>query len=748
MSWTIRSIAAANICLLLCLGFGCAQNYGDLRLIQRGRTSTSFSAGRLEIFINSTWGSVCADNFNKTDADVACRQLGYEGAVSTDTSFHTPYGRGLDGPVWLDEVNCSEDLLHLLSCANDGVGEHDCDHFSDVAVVCIDQLRPAVPQPMDVRLRDGAFPSEGRVEVYCSGQWEAVCNQLDFQQAEADAVCRELGYTEAVGFDADVSTTDLQVSQWQGQLSCENETGGIASCGECSDSDFSNIDDSLPGCSAVTVRCAHTVSYGSLRLVQGTEAVDADATNGRLEIFQNGEWGTVCSDTFTFKAANISCQELGFLRALRFQDSVDVGFGVGSDSDAQTGFECAEDDQRLIQCSMVSESDDFCTHNQDVAVFCTNAHPVTPPPGTEPPEERSTLPTTTLVGILVGCFLALLLFCVGLGVFSAHFCLVPYSVKKERHSLYFVEREREGSAEAETRFDTKLESNPMDSLGKNLGDDVMSRPRAMNRYVALDTSRPDMVVDSLAEPSAHDVFEIDSSVPQPAEFYAMPPAPKSPGLVSVHSLHVLPGTPLLNRHSHAASLSPDAKGSLNSIGSFSFATPYDPGTSQSDICSPVPTSIPIPPPLKRQMVKQASNDGESSHQMITDDDTARSLVNPMYKSDLALGPQDHQLSQPPLLEHSSSVQFVQHQETTNAYQAPTAQHGTPTRSIMKSPKSSAKNIRSMPHLEQRRDSKETDTVAWDGSSMDRRRVHDPSQSSEVATEDQQPHNHHVSFLLD
>lgn len=732
MSWTI---AAASIVLVLCLELGCAQNYGDLRLTQRGRTNTSFSAGRLEIFINSAWGSVCADSFNMTDADVACRQLGYEGAVSTDTSFHTPYGRGTDGPVWLDEVNCSDDLLHLLSCANDGIGEHDCDHFSDVAVECVNQPRPAIPQSMDVRLRGGAFPSEGRVEVYCSGQWAAVCDQLDFQQAEADAVCRQLGYTEAVSFDADVSTMDLQVPQWQGQLSCENETGGIALCGECSDSDFSSIDDGLPGCAAVTVNCAHTIPYGSLRLVQGTEVVDTDTTDGRLEIFQNGKWGTVCSDTFTFKAANISCQELGFLRTLGFEDSVDAGFGVGSDSDAQTGFECGEDDQRLIQCSMVSESDDFCMH---VAVFCTNAHPATPPPSTE---EQSTLPTSTLVGILVGCFIALLLFCVILGVFSAHFCLVPYSVKKERHSLYFVEREREGSAEAETNLDVKLESNPVDSLGKNLGDDVMSRPRATNRYVSLDTSRPDMVVDSLAEHSAQGVFETDSSVPQPVDFSAMIPAPKSPGRVSVHSLHILPGTPL---QKNRKSLSPDdTKGSL----SFSFASSHDPLMSQSDIGSPVPTSIPIPPPLKRQMENKAS---ENSHQ-ITDEDRARirrSFVNPMYKSDPTLGPQDHQLQfEPP---HSSSAQTVQqpkqqqHQAsplTTN--QMPTSQHNTPTRSIMKSPKSSTKNIRSMPHPEQHRDSGETDSLG----SMDRQQVGDPSQSSEVAMEDQHAHNHRVSFLL-
>ena len=41
------------------------------------------SSGFLEIYLNKVWGSVC--NMNLPDADTACRQLGYTGAVSVDT---------------------------------------------------------------------------------------------------------------------------------------------------------------------------------------------------------------------------------------------------------------------------------------------------------------------------------------------------------------------------------------------------------------------------------------------------------------------------------------------------------------------------------------------------------------------------------------------------------------------------------------------------------------------------------------
>ena len=64
--------------------------YGDLRLV-RGRIADSkFSSGRVEIFINGVWGTVCDDFFDQLDANVACKQLGYAGA----TSFRTASSAG------------------------------------------------------------------------------------------------------------------------------------------------------------------------------------------------------------------------------------------------------------------------------------------------------------------------------------------------------------------------------------------------------------------------------------------------------------------------------------------------------------------------------------------------------------------------------------------------------------------------------------------------------------------------------
>ena len=59
---------------------------GSLRLTSdpAGSTNATLSSGRLEVYALRMWGTVCDDGFQQTDADVACRQLGYTQASSFD----------------------------------------------------------------------------------------------------------------------------------------------------------------------------------------------------------------------------------------------------------------------------------------------------------------------------------------------------------------------------------------------------------------------------------------------------------------------------------------------------------------------------------------------------------------------------------------------------------------------------------------------------------------------------------------
>ena len=47
---------------------------GDIRLVGGANNYE----GRVEVFVNGTWGTVCQDHFRGEEAVVACRQLGLE----------------------------------------------------------------------------------------------------------------------------------------------------------------------------------------------------------------------------------------------------------------------------------------------------------------------------------------------------------------------------------------------------------------------------------------------------------------------------------------------------------------------------------------------------------------------------------------------------------------------------------------------------------------------------------------------
>ena len=89
--------------------------------------------GRIEIYYNGVWGTVCDDRWDLRDADVVCRQLGYRTAISAHGSAY--FGAG-PGAIYLANVACTGNEARLADCSHRGIGQHYCRHQEDAGVVC------------------------------------------------------------------------------------------------------------------------------------------------------------------------------------------------------------------------------------------------------------------------------------------------------------------------------------------------------------------------------------------------------------------------------------------------------------------------------------------------------------------------------------------------------------------------------------------------------------------------------------
>jgi hypothetical protein len=92
-------------------------------------------------------------------------------------------------------------------------------------------------------------------------------------------------------------------------------------------------------------------------------------TSGRVEISYNGQWGTVCDDSFNDHAAAVVCRMLG----LNGGTSRGTSFGPGSGPIHLDDLVCSGREHSLFECSHPGLGSHNCGHREDVGVRCTGA---------------------------------------------------------------------------------------------------------------------------------------------------------------------------------------------------------------------------------------------------------------------------------------------------------------------------------------------------------------------------------------
>ncbi|XP_043092895.1 scavenger receptor cysteine-rich type 1 protein M130-like [Puntigrus tetrazona] len=92
-------------------------------------------SGRLEVYHNAVWGSVCDDQWDIRDAQVVCRQLGCGAALRADGN--SVFGAG-EGVVWMNRVECRGNEIHLWDCPLSLKNHTDCSHKEHAGLTCAD----------------------------------------------------------------------------------------------------------------------------------------------------------------------------------------------------------------------------------------------------------------------------------------------------------------------------------------------------------------------------------------------------------------------------------------------------------------------------------------------------------------------------------------------------------------------------------------------------------------------------------
>ncbi|XP_038078149.1 deleted in malignant brain tumors 1 protein-like [Patiria miniata] len=316
--------------------------------------------GRVEVYYQGEWGTVCDDEWDDTDANVVCKQLGFTGAVEAASGAR--FGAGT-GRILLDDVSCTEEDTRLEDCGNRGWGEQNCGHSEDAGVVCADTDEPVEGSEGDVRLV-GPSPNYGRVEVQHDGVWGTVCDD-NWDMNDAEVVCRQLGFTNGAGravtnaeFGEGVDPILLD------EVECVNTESRLVDC---------------PNAGWGTTDCSHYEDAGvvclpneepdvTVRLVGGENDKE-----GRVEVYYQGEWGTVCDDEWDDTDANVVCKQLGFTGAVEAASGARFGEGIGPI--LLDDVSCTEEETRLEDCGNRGWGVQNCGHSEDAGVVCADTEP-------------------------------------------------------------------------------------------------------------------------------------------------------------------------------------------------------------------------------------------------------------------------------------------------------------------------------------------------------------------------------------
>nr|XP_054774326.1 deleted in malignant brain tumors 1 protein-like [Lytechinus pictus] len=273
-------------------------NPHDIRLVGG---ATPFE-GRVEIYYEDAWTTVCDERIRNEEANVLCRMLGHIGA----SSFHCcgKFGRGAAENM-IRDVRCEGNEENITDCTFDhgveqpGYSSSDyrgtyCDHSDDLGLVCI---------PADIRIHDGSKRpghQKGRVELAQNLQWKAFCAEsMDLNLAIV--LCRMLGEHTAKSF-YDIELLDHEEGAVLNvTYSCQGTEDNVADCEQQN---------------RTTLNCSRDRWVSGITCVSlPVRLVSRKDDEGRVEVYHGISWSAISYSSWNSRAADVVCRMLGYAGA-------------------------------------------------------------------------------------------------------------------------------------------------------------------------------------------------------------------------------------------------------------------------------------------------------------------------------------------------------------------------------------------------------------------------------------------------
>ncbi|XP_042247333.1 scavenger receptor cysteine-rich type 1 protein M130-like [Thunnus maccoyii] len=294
-------------------------------------------SGRVEVYHRDTWGTVCDDHWSIANADVVCRELKCGTVLEAKKSAF--FGEGKEN-IWLDDVECTGRESSIFDCQHRPLGDNNCGHSEDAGVVCSEH----------VKLVNGSNRCNGRLEVYHDGHWKRVCSS-DWGEEEAEVICREINCGTPV-IKAEVPYFGEGREMVGVKTNCFGNESSLSKC---------TLQEFKESCTDATVICANSKP---IRLMNGT-----NRCSGRVEVYHDGQWGTVCDDRWGMQEAAVACREMncGVPLSVKYK----AHFGRGHDQVWMDDVECTGHEKSLAECPHRGFGEHDCDHHEDAGLVCS-----------------------------------------------------------------------------------------------------------------------------------------------------------------------------------------------------------------------------------------------------------------------------------------------------------------------------------------------------------------------------------------